>query len=235
MSLRDPVSRLAAELSPEARGRRLALYVALGDSFTAGTGCSPGEAWPERLTESLRAHHAELEVRNLAVHGATSTEVVGQLPEAIELEPDLVTVVCGANDVLRSTRPDPDRYAEALERILRGLREAVPGVRVATATAPERWDFLDLGPRTRERVESAIARFNRVTRRLAARLEIPCLDVSDDPGLREPANFCADGLHPSARGHERAARGFAMLLKREWGIESDPHPERRTGDEVFEP
>ena len=235
MSLRDPMARMASELSPETRRNRLALYVALGDSFTAGTGCAPGEAWPDRLASALRPHNPELGLRNLAVQGATSAEVVTQLPEAIELEPDLVTVVCGANDVLRSTRPDPSRYADALARILTGLREAVPGVRMVTATAPERWEFLDLGPRTRERVEGAIAEFNRVTRRLATRLEVPCLEVSDDPGLGESANFCVDGLHPSPRGHERAARGFAMLLERELGIGSDHHPEHRTDDEPFEP
>jgi lysophospholipase L1-like esterase len=235
VSLRDPIARMASELSPETRRRRLALYVALGDSFTAGTGCAPGEAWPDRLASALRPHNPGLGLRNLAVQGATSAQVLAQLPEAIELEPDLVTVVCGANDVLRSTRPDPDRYAGALARILTGLREAVPGVRIVTATAPERWEFLGLGPRTRERVEVAIGEFNGVTRRLATRLEIPCLDVSDDPGLGEPANFCADGLHPSPRGHERAARGFAMLLQRELGIESDHHPEHRADDEPLEP
>ena len=48
-----------------------------------------------------------LAFRNLAVEGATSEQVLEQLPEAIELEPDLVTVVCGANDVLRTPGPTP--------------------------------------------------------------------------------------------------------------------------------
>jgi lysophospholipase L1-like esterase len=230
MSSRDPVARMAAELSPETRQQRLALYVALGDSFTAGTGCDPGEAWPERLAARVRSRHPDLALRNLAVHGATSTEVLAQLPEAVELEPDLVTVVCGANDVLRTTRPDPQRYAGALARIFERLRAAVPGVRIVTATSPERWDFLALGPRTRERVQGAIAEFNRVTRRLATRLEVPCLDVSDDPGLADPENFCPDGLHPSPRGHARAARGFALLLQRELEIETANHPERDESD-----
>ena len=220
MSLRDPLARIADELSPEATGRRLSLYVALGDSFTAGTGCAPGEAWPERLAAALRRHNPSLALRNLAVQGATSADVLDQLPEAIELEPDLVTVVCGANDVLRSTRPDPRRYAEHLGTILRRLRESIPGVRILTATSPQRWDFLPLGPRTRERVESGIARSNRVTRELAATLDVACLDVAAHPGLSEARNFSADGLHPSPRGHERAARGFAQLLRDRHGIET---------------
>jgi lysophospholipase L1-like esterase len=220
MSLRDPLARLAAELSPETNSRRLALYVALGDSFTAGTGCAPGEAWPERLAAGLRAEHPGLELRNLAVHGATSAEVLEQLGEGIELEPDLVTVVCGPNDVLRSTRPDADRYRAHLTAIFGRLRAAVPGIRIVTATSPERWDFLELGPRTRERVERGIATFNDVTRRQAAAFDVPCLEVSGHAGLSEPKNFSADGLHPSPVGHRRAARGFALLLRERYGIET---------------
>ncbi len=218
MTLRDPMARLADELSPESRSRRLALYAALGDSFTAGTGCPPGQAWPERLAGAMRAENPSLALRNLAVEGATSAEVLEQLGEAVELEPDLVTVVCGANDVLRSTRPDPERYANHLRTILERLRRAVPRLRVATATSPERWDFLPLGPRTRDRVENGIATFNRATRRIAAEFDVACLDVATHPGLSKPENFSADGLHPSALGHEHAAHGFALLLHERYGI-----------------
>ena len=157
MTLRDPVAQLAAELSPREHSRRLALYVALGDSFTAGAGADDGEAWPELLTERLEAEHPTIALRNLAVDGATSVEVLEQLPEAVELEPDLVTLVCGANDVLRCTRPDAERYAANLALILGRLRVAHPEVRIATATSPESWDFMPMGPRTRRRVERGIS------------------------------------------------------------------------------
>jgi lysophospholipase L1-like esterase len=132
-------------------------------------------------------------------------------------------VVCGANDVLRSTRPDPERYAANLALILGRLRVAHPHARVATATSPEGWDFMRLGPRTRRRVERGISALNGVTRRLAGAMGVPCLDVAGHPGLGEQRNFSADGLHPSAIGHRHAARGFAALLADAYGIE--------TGDE----
>jgi lysophospholipase L1-like esterase len=218
----DPLARIAealrSEHAKEERCAQLALYVAIGDSFTAGTGCDAGLAWPERLTRGLRRGSPSLELRNLAVEGATSDAVLGQLVEAVELEPDLVTVVCGANDVLLSTRPDPHRYARNLASIFRRLGHSIPGARIMTATSPERWDFLPLGPRTRDRVESGILRFNRATRGIARAYGVPCLDVAGHPGLSRRENFARDGLHPSALGHARAARGFAELLRDGHGI-----------------
>ena len=219
MTMRDPYARIAEELSPCARKQRLSLYVAMGDSFTAGTGSPEGQAWPDRLAAGIRVENPGFELRNLAVGGATSDEVLEQLPEAIELEPDLVTVVCGANDALLSTRPDPERYAANFEAILEGLRVAVPGVRIVTATSPERLEFMPLGPRTRDRVEHGIADVNERTRRIAARNGVPCLEVVGHSGLSEPENFCADGLHPSALGHEHAAHGFAAFIAEAYGIE----------------
>ncbi|HEX2128825.1 MAG TPA: SGNH/GDSL hydrolase family protein [Solirubrobacterales bacterium] len=220
----DPLAEIARVLaakhdSSPGNGTELALYVAIGDSFTAGTGCEPGEAWAERLAAGLRRRHRSLAFRNLAVEGATSAEVRDQLPEAIELEPDLVTVVCGANDVLLTTRPDIPAYARRLAAIIGRLRGANPGVRIVTATAPDRWDFLELRPRTRRRVEQGIGRLNRATRTVASSYGVPCLDVASHPALSVPENFAPDGLHPSAVGHARAARGFAALLAAEFGID----------------
>jgi lysophospholipase L1-like esterase len=89
---------------------------------------------------------------------------------------------------------------------------------VVTATSPEQWDFVEMGPRTRARVEAGMRRFNDVTRTVAEAHCVPCLDVVDHPGLRDRDNFAADGLHPSAQGHARAARAFGHLLGDGFGI-----------------
>ena len=94
-----------------------------------------------------------------------------------------MTLVCGANDVLRSTRPDVPGYARRLAAMVRRLRDADPSLRIVTATAPDRWDFLELGPRTRARVEDGIERLNRATREVARSHGIACLEVASHPGL----------------------------------------------------
>lgn len=212
MTALDPYAEIARVFGTGPGDQAIRSYAALGDSFTAGTGCAPGESWADRLAARLGAGRPEFAYRNLAVEGATSADVLGQLGPALQLEPDLVTVVCGANDVLLRVRPDPHAYSRRLAGIVRRLREALPAVVIATATAPERWDFLELGPRTRRRVEGGIARFNAATRTVAEAHNLPCLEVAGHPGLADAENFIADGLHPSPLGHERAAVGFGRLL-----------------------
>jgi lysophospholipase L1-like esterase len=212
MTALDPYAEIARVFGDAPGHRAIRSYAALGDSFTAGTGCAPGESWADRLAARLAGGRSEFAYRNLAVEGATSANVLDQLGAALQLEPDLVTVVCGANDVLLSVLPDPHAYSRRLAGVVRRLREALPTVLIVTATAPERWDFLELGPRTRRRVERGIARFNAATRTVAEAHDLPCLEVATHPGLADAENFVADGLHPSPLGHRRAAIGFSQLL-----------------------
>ncbi len=190
---------------------RIASYVAMGDSFTAGAGCPQGSRWTDRLARALNGD-GELAYRNLAQDGATSAEVLRQLGPALEAEPDLVTLICGVNDVLFSTRPDIDRYTERLGEMFERLSS--PRTLIVTATAPESLHFLDLGPRSERRVRSGLRSMNEQTRRLAAEHGVSCLEVSGHPGLDEPRNFQADGLHPSVLGHARAAASFASLIEK---------------------
>jgi lysophospholipase L1-like esterase len=206
------IARALREKGPLEPPRGVSCYVALGDSFTAGTGSPEGLGWSHRIAEGLRRRNTAFVYRNLAEDGATSADVLDQLNDALQLEPDLVTVICGANDVLRSTRPEPDLYARRLSEIFERLHKAGPRMIVVTATSPEQWDFVRLGPRTRARVEAGMRDINDVTREVARAHCVPCLDVADHPGLRDRDNFATDGLHPSIRGHARAARAFAFLL-----------------------
>ena len=79
--------------------------------------------WPDELARSLGGRYV-----NLAEVGATSERRGGasSSTRALELAPDVVTLVCGANDVLVSTRPDADAYAERLARMFTRLRAEQP-------------------------------------------------------------------------------------------------------------
>ena len=184
-------------------------YVALGDSFTAGL--EPGQTrWADELAKELGARYV-----NLASVGATSEQVeLEQLERALEMSPDVVTLVCGANDVLFNTRPDADAYAARLSRMFTRLRRELPRVEIVTATYPDITRFLDLRPRTRARVEEGMERFNAAVRRVARRHDVVLLESFDHPAANDRDTYAEDGFHPSAEGHRKAAREFLRAIRK---------------------
>lgn len=212
---------------------RVQAYVALGDSFTEGPDCPPEGRWADRLAAALREANPAMAFANLAVEGAPSADVVsGQLKTAVAMAPDLASVICGANDVLLSVRPDIDGYAENFNLILDQLIEANPRVAIFTATIPAGWETLEMRPRTRRRVVENLEALNERTRQIAAERSLPLLDVALHPQLPDPENFAADGLHPSQLGHQRASVAFGemvgkLLERRDRGELDQRSPTRR--------
>lgn len=202
-------------------------YVAIGDSFTAGAEGDPRSGrWPDELAARLRAWCPELDYRNLAVPGARSDAVArDQLVPTLRLRPDLVTLVCGANDVLLSTRPDVERFAASFAAMLERLREALPEAAVVTATTPNFADFLPLHERSRRRVAEGMTRLAEATRLVARSQRVVCLEFAGHPQARERGNFGADGYHPSPEGNRRAAAAFEAALEAHFGIAA---PDRRS-------
>jgi lysophospholipase L1-like esterase len=210
-------------------GRVVRAYAALGDSFTAGRDSIDAERWADLLAAGMRRVNPELRYENFAVDGATSAEVLeGQVERALALEPDLVSVICGANDVLLATRPDVKGYAKRIEAIFGRLREGASEAAIVTATAPETWHFMEMRPRTEKRLIKATTELNEVTREAAARHDILCLPIAGHEALSDPDTFSADGLHPSSGGHKFVAEQAAIVLQQHFGIEFEMEGEEES-------
>lgn len=83
-------------------------YVALGDSFTEGVGDEEPDlpngvrGWADRVAEELARTNPGFEYANLAIRGRLLGQIVDeQLEPAIALQPDLVTISAGGNDLIR--------------------------------------------------------------------------------------------------------------------------------------
>jgi lysophospholipase L1-like esterase len=184
------------------------LYVALGDSTVEGVGASSVEAnYVSRLHARLAAIYPATEVVNLGAGGATAAEVVArQLPRAVELRPDVVTLSVGPNDI--TTRVAEEQYARDLDTILGTLAERTRAV-VVINLIPD----LAATPRfrhdpAREIVGRRTARFNEVLRKLARARGMPLVDLYSTSRVEVPAHpdlVAADGYHPSDAGYARWA------------------------------
>src|SRR5690606_34624255 len=144
----------------------------------------------------LAAGRDGFEYLNLARDGADSRDVLATVPLAIDVRPDLITLACGANDVLLSTRPDLAGFEGRFDFILEELRR-IPDVRILVSTYPDGWQMPGIGPRTARRIDQGSRAVNRSIIELAFAHGIPCMDVTSHPGAKEPGNLDADGLHPS--------------------------------------
>lgn len=104
-------------------------YVALGDSFTEGLGDTdpalPNQVrgWADRAAEQLALAHPEENwgYANLAIRGKKMNQILTeQIDTAVALNPTLVTIYSGINDILRP-KVDIDamiaRYSEGLGKL----------------------------------------------------------------------------------------------------------------------
>jgi lysophospholipase L1-like esterase len=154
-------------------GDRL-LYVALGDDLSVAARQPTGRAWPEIVALLLGQGIAHT---NLATAGATSEDVEReQLPLAIALQPEIVTLTCGANDIIAGRRPDIGAFIKRFDRILWRLRQGLGDAAILAATYPV--DGPVAKPRSRRRLEHALAGLNTCIRELANRHEVTLLDWS---------------------------------------------------------
>ena len=152
-------------------------FAALGDSLSAGAEGDTAVPWPEHAARALASGGAELEFRNFAAAGATSTDVaIWQLQQALEFRPDLISLICGANDVLLSVRPDPVVFTAVFDGIVDSLRRRLPQALIVTATYPRIDSLLPVRERTSARIESGMDAINAAIREIAARRGLTCLE-----------------------------------------------------------
>lgn len=193
-------------------------FVALGDSFTEGMcdpaaavppGGNPWRGWADRVAEALaqqaRSDGRPFEYANLAIRGRLLTQIVDeQLPVALELEPDLVSIVGGGNDVLRPGT-DLDTVAARLEDAVARLRATGATVLMATPYDPGRSALLG---RTRGPAGVSTAHVWSIARRHGALV----LDLWGMRALKDRRMWAEDRIHLAAEGHRRVAAAVLDLL-----------------------
>ena len=176
-------------------------YLALGDSYTIGTGAS-GEAhnFPSILSGFIsKATGTNVEVTNPAVNGYTTLDLIAkELPFIERVKPELVTVLIGVNDLVQNR--SVDEYKAALTQIydrIRGL--ALEDGRVAAISIPN-WSVVPAATQFGEPtfIKSVTNAFNTAARREALDRGFTWVDVTwvSTYRLGTPGWIAADQLHP---------------------------------------
>ena len=191
-------------------------YVAIGDSLSEGLGDwgfehnREGCGWTDRLA-GLLGHEAAVrgmsfEYANLAIRGSKMLPILtAQLEDAIALEPDLVTIMAGSNDLMKPKSQHP-----ALQALLRGAIQRLldSGCQVVVANT-----INPLHLRVFRKLARRAESMTKLIEETAAELGVPVLDVFRIEKFNDLCFWAEDMVHFSGYGHMRIANKAAELLR----------------------
>ena len=185
-------------------------FVALGDSFTEGVGdplpnASGWLGWADRTAARLAADTPDLRYANLAIRGKMLGEVIDeQVPAAVAMRPDLVSVAAGGNDLLRP-RADPDELARPFNDAVERLAAACGRVLLFTGFDPGPFPLIRI-------IRGKVAAYNAHLRVIARRHDCLLVDLWAMRVLADRRMWSADRLHLAPEGHRRAALRACEVL-----------------------
>jgi lysophospholipase L1-like esterase len=189
-------------------GLDIGSFAALGDSFTEGLNDPhPGGGfmgWADRVAAALAARVPGFGYANLAVRGKLLGQVIAeQVPRAIELAPDLVSLAAGGNDILRGT--DVDVLGSQFEAAVASLQAAGCRVLIFTGFDPRSLPVIRL-------IRGRVAAYDMHLRGIADTYGCDVVDLWSMRVLHDPRAWSADRLHLSADGHRRVALRTCEVL-----------------------
>lgn len=203
-------------------------YVAIGDSLSEGLGdfgfnqSRIYQGWTDRLAGLLGRETAMLghqfHYANLAIRGSDLEKIIKtQLPEALRLQPDLVTVMAGSNDLMSS----PERIVELRELLRYGVQQLLAAgcdVILVNTINP-------LHLRVFRPVAYRAERVTRMIESVAAEFSVPVLDVFRIESFRDLCFWAEDMVHFSGHGHIAIANRAAELLRLKYRFRETPRHE----------
>ncbi len=208
-------------------------YVAIGDSFTEGVGdpdpSRPNgvRGWADRVAEVLGraalssggSSAGSFGYANLAIRGRKLPAILAeQLEPAIALEPDLVTIYAGANDIMRP-KVDLDALVERYDAALGRL--AATGARLLVFTA-----FDPGGSAIYRPLRGRFALYNELVRTSARAHDATIVDYWTLREYRDWRYWDADRMHMGPAGHQRMAIEVLDTLGVPHGLEPLPLTDR---------
>lgn len=171
----------------DARGE---VWVAFGDSLTAGPGIEPDQRYPVLLEK-----HFGIPVLNYGVNGDTTLDGRRRLQAALAERPQLVILLLGGNDLLQKKPRKPT--LENLNAMVREILQSGAALVLAGVDAP-------IGG----------TGFPGEVRDLAARYKVPVIPNILKGINRRPSLMLSDRIHPNAAGHERMAEKLIETIER---------------------
>jgi len=214
---------LSASFLPSSSLVAKEIVVAIGDSITQadthwtvnGHRNSIQGGWVTRLGNLLEKNFpGEYEVINKGINGDTALGVLQRLDrDVILLEPDIVIVAIGTNDIFARLSSDPnstpDTYHATIAKIFKKLQLKLPDTLVFTmgmTTSLRKYTQIRFGNFLPQQnvIQTVFNDYNNILRGLSKNYKFFYVDLTSHwPGdVEESWKFCADGIHPNDAGYD---------------------------------
>jgi lysophospholipase L1-like esterase len=194
-------------------------FVALGDSCTEGLDDpypSGGlyRGWADFVAARLAEDSPEFRYANLGVRGRRLDQITAeQIPPATTLDPDLIALFGGGNDVM-ARGWDARTVARRVDAAVRAVTSLAPTVVVFTLSDISH--RMPLGKRMRPRLEA----LNDAIREAAVSYGAILVDLWTDQAAHDSRYFGPDRLHLAEAGHRKLAAhvlaGLGVPHERSW-------------------
>lgn len=196
-------------------GKPYRSYVAIGDSLSEGLGDFTfsqdrnHNGWTDRLATILAKEAAdsgyEFHYANLALRGSKLEKIMeGQVQSALRLQPDLVTVMAGSNDLMSKIQRLPKLRATLQDGIQQLIAAGCDVVMANTINPAHLKVFKPLRGKTEL--------FSTLIETVADEFEVPLLDVHGIQDFENLAYWAEDMVHFSGFGHIEIANRAAEIL-----------------------
>jgi lysophospholipase L1-like esterase len=209
----EPVLEISGTMGPE-DGEPLTLVV-LGDSSVAGVGADAAEDTLTYGVAKALSDQYRVSLHALGVSGSRLANVVGeQLPQVDGLDPDILLVCVGTNDVTHGTTLREAR--RQLRLLVAGLAEVAPAAKVIVSGLPPAETATAFHRPLRDLLGLRALLFTRLYRAELAPYGISVFDIakltkSAFHGKREM--FSADLFHPSSAGYAFLATIYGRAVR----------------------
>ncbi|AYF09504.1 MULTISPECIES: SGNH/GDSL hydrolase family protein [Bacillus] len=179
-------------------------FVSIGDSFTEGI----GDEVEGIALKSWVDHFAQLcvngiEYANFAKRGLVTKEIRSQqLEKALTFNPDLVSLIAGANDVLKG-RWNHQEYKNEMEFMIDTLSKTDADIIIANL--PDFTVRLPFSSEKKQMLKEQLLEANEVILSLSSEYKLHYVDFWKHPLVNDNSLWSTDLIHPNSKGYVKVA------------------------------
>ncbi|MRC16841.1 SGNH/GDSL hydrolase family protein [Bacillus thuringiensis] len=179
-------------------------FVAIGDSFTEGIGDEvEGIALKSWVDHFVQLCEKDIEYANFAKRGLVTEEIrLQQLEKALTFNPDLVSLIAGANDVLKG-RWNHDVYKNDMEFMIDTLSKA--GADIIIANLPDFTVRLPFASEKKQEIKEQLLEANEVIHSLSREYKLHHVDFWNHHLVNDNTLWSKDLIHPNSKGYVKVA------------------------------